>query len=131
MAVNGACLCGQVSYEIDQLDMPVEHCHCKTCRKAHASAYTTTAGVLRGHFRINRGAELLRAFESSPGKLRKFCSNCGTHLFAERPDQPHIILRVATLDENPGKNPEFHIWTSHDVQWLAPECPSYLEWQPR
>jgi hypothetical protein len=92
MAISGTYLCGRVAYEIDQLDTPIEHCHCKTCRKAQASAYATTAGVLRNHFRVTRGQDLLRAYESSPGKLRRFCSNCGTHVYADRPAQPHIIL---------------------------------------
>lgn len=130
MALKGSCLCGKVTYEVDQLDMPIGHCHCTTCRKAHASPYTTTAGVLRSHFRITGGETMLRAHESSPGKLRTFCSGCGTHVFAERPVQPHIILRVATLDEDPGQRPEFHIWVSHRAAWLDPDCPSFPEWQP-
>jgi hypothetical protein len=130
MAFTGGYLCGKVSYEIKQLDMPIGHCHCVTSRKAHSSAYTTTAGVLRTHFRINSGEMLLRAYQSSPGKYRKFCGNCGTHIYSERPAQTHVILRVATLDENPKQRPEFHIWTSHDVSWLDPECPAYPEWQP-
>ena len=130
MAYTGGCLCGKVTYEADRLDTSIMHCHCTTCRKAHASAYTTTAGVLRNHFRITSGESLLRAYESSPGKLRKFCSSCGTHIFAERASQTHVILRVATLDDDPGHRPEFHIWTSHDVAWLDPDCPSYAGWQP-
>ncbi|QIB32801.1 GFA family protein [Ancylobacter pratisalsi] len=130
MPFKGSCLCGRVEYEIRQLDMPIGHFHCATCRKAHASAYTTTAGVLRSHFKITRGTDDLNGFESSPGKFRRFCRHCGTHVFAERPAQPHIILRLATLDEDPGERPAFHIWTSHDVDWLKPECPSYPEWQP-
>ena len=130
VAVRGSCLCGQVAYEGDQLDTPIEHCQCKTCRKAQASAYATTAGVLRHHFRITRGEERLQAYESSPGKLRWFCNICGTHVLADRPAQPHIILRVATLDEDPAQRPEFHIWTSHDVEWLAADCPTYPELQP-
>ncbi|MBS7700053.1 MAG: GFA family protein [Chelatococcus sp.] len=130
MALSGSCLCGDVTYEIDQIDMPIGHCHCITCRKAHASPFTTTAGVLREHLRIRSGGESLRAYESSPGKLRRFCNKCGTHLFAERPVQQHVILRVATLDQDPGVRPEHHIWTSHDVPWLDPDCPSFPEWQP-
>ena len=132
MPFPGSCLCGAVRYEIDGLDMPVGHCHCTTCRKAHASAFTTTAGVLREHFRWIAGEDLLRDYESSAGKLRRFCSVCGTHLVAERPAQPHVILRVATLDQDPGQRPAMHIWTSHDVPWLSDdgEVPRYPEWQP-
>src|SRR5215472_7664664 len=95
------CLCRAVQYAVDRLDTAIEHCHCLTCRKAHASAYATTAGVLREHFRWIAGEEILRVYESSPGKLRRFCSRCGTHVVDERPAQPHVFLCVATLDDDP------------------------------
>lgn len=130
--MKGSCLCGTVEYEIDQLDMPIAHCHCRTCRKAHAAAFASTAGVRREHFRWLKGEEQLTAFESSPGKFRHFCSVCGAHLMAERPAQPHVILRVATLDDDPGSVPAMRIWRSHDVVWLqdGSDVPSYQEWQP-
>ncbi len=44
--------------------------------------------------------------------------------------QPHVILRVATLDDDPGARPEFDIWTSRDVPWLTDdgETPHHPEW---
>ncbi len=130
--MKGSCLCGAVGYEVDRIDMPITHCHCRTCRKAHAASYAPTAGVLRKHFRWTRGQALLRSFESSPGKLRHFCSNCGSHLVAERTQQPQVILRVATLDDDPGLTPSQHIWCAHDVPWLADgdAVPHYPEWPP-
>ena len=118
MALKGSCLCGDVRYEIDALDKPIAHCHCQTCRKAHSAAFASTAGVMREHFRWLSGERLVNSFESSPGKLRHFCSRCGSHLAAERPAQPHVIVRVATLDDDPGAKPDAHIWVSHDVPWL-------------
>lgn len=129
--MKGSCLCGAIEYEIDQLDMPISHCHCRTCRKAHAAAFSSTAGVMREHFRWLKGQEKLSAFESSPGKLRYFCSVCASHLMAERPAQPHVIVRVATLDEDPNSKPTMHIWCSHDVPWLQDDenVSFYQEWQ--
>lgn len=130
--MKGSCLCGAVEYEIDQLDMPIAHCHCRTCRKAHAAMFASTAGVRREHFRWLKGEEKRTAFESSPGKLRHFCSVCGSQLVAERSAQAHVIVRVATLDEDPGAKPAAHIWRSHDVAWLqdGKDVPSYQEWPP-
>ncbi|MEJ2391572.1 MAG: GFA family protein [Gammaproteobacteria bacterium] len=112
--------------------MPIIHCHCQTCRKSHAAPFASSAGVIREHFRWIKGQEKLKAYESSPGKLRYFCSICGSHIVAERPAQPHVIVRVATLDEDPGIKPEAHIWCSHDVAWLEDDkdVPFYEEWQP-
>lgn len=114
----GSCLCGEIQYACDVLDMSIVHCHCRSCRKAHAAVYASTAGVRRENFRWLKGQTLLRSFESSPGKLRHFCSVCGTHLMAERKQQAHVIVRAATLDDDPGVTPAAHIWCSHDVPWL-------------
>ena len=118
MSLRGQCLCGAIAYEVTQLDGAIVHCHCTTCRKAHASAFASTARVVREHFRWVRGEAGLAEYQSSPGKVRRFCSVCGSHLVAERLGQTHVILRVATLDDDPGSVPVMHIWTSHDVPWL-------------
>ena len=119
--LNGSCFCKGVRYQVDCLDMPISHCHCDSCRKVHAAAFVATAGVMREHFRWTQGEALLASFESSPGKFRHFCSRCGSHLMAERGHQPHVIVRVATLDDDPAVRPTAHIWTSHAVPWLAYE----------
>ena len=115
--MRGSCLCGTVRYQVDQLG-PIGHCHSQTCRKAHAATFASTARVGHEHFRWLAGREKLSSFESSAGKLRHFCSVCGSHLMAERQGQPHVIVRVATLDDDPGVKPSVHIWRSHDVPWL-------------
>lgn len=130
--MQGSCLCGAIAYEATQLDSPIEHCACRTCRKAHAAAFNTAAAVKHAHFRWLRGEEKLKAFESSPGKLRYFCGECGTHLVAQRAGRDALILRVATLDEDPGARPVAQIWSSHAVPWLhnGPDVLSYPEWEP-
>ncbi|MEX3856416.1 MULTISPECIES: GFA family protein [Paraburkholderia] len=72
--MKGSCLCRAICYEIDALATSISHCHCRTCQKAHAAAFGTTARVQREHFRWTRGESSLSSFESSPGKLRRFCS---------------------------------------------------------
>ncbi|MFT4100799.1 MAG: GFA family protein [Burkholderiaceae bacterium] len=130
--MNGSCLCASIRYEVRSLAGPIVHCHCRTCRKAHAAAFTSTARVNREDFRWSSGLDLLGSFESTPGKLRHFCRRCGSHLVAEWTDQPQVILRVATLDDDPGARPAAHIWRSHSVEWLenGVEIPSYQEVPP-
>lgn len=130
--MRGSCLCGGIAYEITRLDSPIEHCSCRYCRKAHAAAFNTSAGVRREHFRWLRGAERLRTYESSPGKRRSFCGRCGTQLVAERDGLDLLMLRVATLDEDPGARPALRIFTADEVPWLAygPEIAAYPEWEP-
>ncbi|MFZ0571278.1 MAG: GFA family protein [Rhodomicrobium sp.] len=132
MSFKGSCLCKAVQYEIDGLDTPIRHCHCTSCRKSHAAAFNSSAGVARDRFRWISGEDKLSAFESSPGKLRRFCSICGAHIVAEYKDRPSLALRVATLDDDPGARPAAHIWTSHSVPWLTDGdgVAFHEEWHP-
>ena len=129
--MKGSCLCGAVAYEVDRLDGAISHCHCHTCRKAHSAAFASTARAQREQFRWLRGESLRAAFESSPGKLRHFCTACGAHLIAEWPARPYVIVRVASLDDDPGVTPQRHIWRSHDTPWLRYEgLEEFPEWPP-
>lgn len=75
---------------------------------------------------------MLKGFESSPGKLRYFCSNCGSQLVATKKGSPRLVLRVASLDEDPLCRPERKIWVSHEVPWLeyGSHIAAYAEWEP-
>jgi hypothetical protein len=117
--MKGSCLCGAVEYEVDGLAGPIVHCHCHSCQKAHAAAFSSTARANRADFRWLHGQSWVGAYQSSPGKLRHFCKRCGSHLIAEWVDEPQVIIRVATLDDDPGARPDSHIWTSSQPPWLT------------
>lgn len=121
--LKGGCLCGRVSYEVDAVITGIAHCHCESCRKAHGSAFSSIASVPRDRFRWTKGEEALRSFESSPGKLRRFCSVCGAHLIAERVDQPTVMLRMGCLDTPIRADRQWHIWRSDGASWYDPAEP--------
>ena len=49
--LTGSCLCGAVAYESGPLTTPIGLCHCRTCQKAHASAYAPTARAKKDRFK--------------------------------------------------------------------------------
>jgi ADP-ribosyl-[dinitrogen reductase] hydrolase len=120
VTLSGSCLCGAIAYEIDGPLGPIGHCHCRTCRKAHAAAFSTVATVDRARFRWARGAGLVASYESSPGKKRSFCPRCGSQLIAAWDHRPTVIVRVGSLDSDPGEKPVAHIWTSDRAPWFEP-----------
>ena len=128
----GSCLCKKVVYEVSQLDSAIQHCSCNSCRKAHASAFNSAATVDTDHFRWLVGEAELRFYRSSVEKRRYFCGNCGTHLVARLDGESFVILRVATLDEDPMTRPERHIWKSQEAAWLryGAAIPEFSEWAP-
>jgi len=130
--IVGNCLCGSLAYEADELAGPITHCHCRTCQKAHSAAFATTARVAREAFRWTAGSELKGAYASSPGKLRHFCTRCGSHIISEWTHQPWVILRIASIEKGLQADPECHIWVSHQAPWDlgTDELPRYDEGRP-
>ena len=116
----GSCMCGSVAYEVDARAGPIAHCNCQMCRKAHAAAFSSIAAVPCDKFRWTRGEELLVGYQSSPGKFRRFCSKCGSHIVAERVGQPTVMLRLGCLDTAITDQPKAHIWRSEAAPWYNP-----------
>lgn len=131
-SLRGSCLCGAVAYAISGPLGPIGHCHCRTCRKAHSAAFATTARVARDDFRWTRGEEVVAAFESTPGKRRFFCPRCGSHLVAAWTDADTVIVRVGSLDDDPGGRPLVHIWVSQRAPWheINDSLPQFSESAP-
>ncbi|MCR9093953.1 MAG: GFA family protein [bacterium] len=131
--LEGGCLCGAVRYTIEGPLGPIGFCHCRTCQKAEGGAFATTARLPRDAVRWQRGEASLRAWESSPGKKRHFCGHCGAKLFAAWDDQDELILRVGSLDGDPGARPLVHIWTEESAPWyaLVTRLPTFPRGVPR
>lgn len=128
--IKGSCLCGAVKYEITDKLGDIVHCHCKTCRKAHGSAFSSVTAVPDTDFHIS-GSENLNAYESSAGKYRYFCSNCGTQVYAKREGSSHSILRLGLLDSDIDATEKEHIWVSEKANWYSinSTLPEYQEYE--
>jgi hypothetical protein len=115
--LDGRCLCGGVQYQIDGDVGTIALCHCSYCRRASGSAFASNATILRSSFRLRSGAELLKEYESSPGKFRAFCSNCGSPIYARMDGATELLrIRCGTLDSDPISRPCGH----YDVESKAP-----------
>jgi hypothetical protein len=100
--LEGGCLCGGVRFAIDGKLGPAGHCHCSQCRRASGAAFASNAPVRTRYFTLRSGAELVREYESSPGKYRAFCCRCGSPLYSRRESEPALRrIRLGTLDGDP------------------------------
>ena len=118
--ITGSCLCSEISYEISQNVGDITHCHCIKCRKAHGAAFSSVAKIDDKSFSIT-GKEKLNHYQSSPGKTRCFCSNCGSQIYAKRDNTDFIILRLGTLNDESMIGSKYqeakHIWLAEKACW--------------
>lgn len=120
-AISGSCLCGDVKYSIGQDIGSIMHCHCNKCRKAHGSAFSSVAKIEDQNFSLQDDLKQLKSYQSSEGKHRHFCSNCGSQIYAKRDNTDFIILRLGTLNDCTMMNTDYreskHIWLSEKACW--------------
>lgn len=116
---TGSCLCGGVRFEIAGELPPIQVCHCAQCRKAQGSAFAAVLPVKLEQIRFNGGRELLREYESTPGKLRAFCSTCGSPVYSRRPDTPDVLRIRAGLVDNPvSSRIAAHAYVASKADWF-------------
>src|SRR5690606_16286577 len=64
------------------------------------------------------GAQLLRSFESSPGKHRFFCSRCGSPIFSRTEAKPgDLRVRAGLISEAQAAPPGRHIYAGSAASW--------------
>jgi hypothetical protein len=132
LTLSGGCLCGGVRFSYaGPLGGPlgtVTICHCAQCRRAQGLA-CAVAPVRADGFSLQSGADLVREYESSPGKVRAFCGRCGSPLYSRRDSQPdRLRLRLGALDDPPpGLKIEAHTFARDLPAWAddgeAPRFP--------
>lgn len=120
MKKSGHCLCGAVSFEYEGPENWMGHCHCESCRRATASAFTSFLGVPHGAWSWT--GKPPKTFKSSKTVVRSFCPDCGTQMAYEaekHPDEIHFY--AATLSDSKHYQPTIHFHAAEAVPWVQVE----------
>lgn len=129
---KGSCLCGRIRYELSAQPGDFGYCHCTSCRKASGSAHAANAPIDRENFHLTSGTDVLREYESSPGKFRTFCSMCGSPIFAYLAAMPSVVrLRLGSLDTPFDAKPRAHTFVGEKATWeptILDEIPQFEQW---
>jgi hypothetical protein len=129
----GGCACGAVRFEIDGPLAPIQLCHCSVCRKSNGAAFAANIPVATTAFRLTSGGDRLKGFQSSPGKWRTFCGDCGSPLHSRLESLPQVLrVRAGGLDGPVASRPAFHIFAASKADWweIDDDLPRYDERAP-
>jgi hypothetical protein len=117
--LTGGCMCGRVRFVISAPLLGALFCHCKRCQRRSGSAFSVTAAMVPGSFRVLDGAELLAAWQPVDGWEKWYCRECGSHLYTTNPEQrEQVSVRMGTLDGDPGIRPSVHQFTAYAASWF-------------
>lgn len=133
--IEGGCLCGAVRYRADAEPEVQAICHCKTCQKNSGSAFSLNVAVPEDSL-VAEG-DSLRVYEDHSGSsgkpfYRKFCANCGSHLYSHGPVYGALaFIKAGTLDDATWVEPMLHIWCAEKLPWVEiPEGATQAEGNP-
>jgi hypothetical protein len=117
---RGGCLCGQVRYLLIGDPVKSRICWCSDCQRIAGNG-TVNALFPSAAIEISGSPAVFvrRAPNGNPAR-RRFCANCGCHLFADTPGYADVIVvRVGTLDDPSSIQPSANIWSASAPAWAC------------
>lgn len=105
---QGSCFCGAVTFTVKTAPALMAYCHCDSCRHWASSPVSAFTLWKPDALEITRGEDNIATFNKTPGSARKWCKNCGGHLFTDHPDMGLIDIPAAVLPTLKFK-PQLHV----------------------
>jgi hypothetical protein len=104
----GSCFCGAVQFNVSGDPAGMGYCHCESCRQWSAGPVNAFTLWNPAALKITQGADQIGTYNKTPGSSRKWCKQCGGHLFTDHPGFGLVDVFAAmlpTLAFQPGRSP--------------------------
>lgn len=117
---TGGCLCGRIRYRLSAEPLGARVCWCRDCQRIAANGTVNALFPAAAIEIAGTPAAYLREAGSGNTVRRRFCPQCGCHLFADTPGYPGVVVvRVGTLDDPSSVRPRANIWASSAPVWAC------------
>ena len=110
MQINGACLCGDITWQARIDPNLVGVCHCTDCQTVGGSAFQFTTRVAREDFDLTSGelTAYAKVAESGNPRAMSFCGRCATMIHTGNTDDTGLLsLRLGGCRQNTSSNRSF------------------------
>lgn len=121
MKIDGACLCGAITYEARIDPDKILICHCTDCQVNGGGAFRYGTLVAKEDFKLLSGQLKFFRKTSESGRQRDlaFCGDCGTSFYGTQAEESVTLsLRVSTSRQAKELTPSFQMWHRSAVKWL-------------
>ena len=105
---QGSCFCGAVNFTVSGEPAAMGYCHCESCRTWSAGPVNAFTLWQPDAVRITRGAEQIGTYHKTAKSYRKWCKQCGGHLFTEHPIWGLTDVYAAVIPDFPYR-PAVHV----------------------
>lgn len=117
-SITGGCLCGAVTYTVENNFKRFYFCHCEQCRKITGSAHAANLFTRPDAIHWTAGDEFKKQF-NYPGRdfTVVFCTECGSGLPFVSQNGQSLIVPAGSLDAEPNIHPNDNIFWDERAQW--------------
>ncbi|GGA61025.1 aldehyde-activating protein [Pelagibacterium lentulum] len=117
--LKGSCLCGAVTYAVEDAFRYALNCHCTDCRRATGSAFKPLAGIEAEKLSLTSGSgNVLRYGGEGPEESHDVhCATCGSLLYSIVQKGTRANVSLGTLLDAPSIRPSMHIFVGSKAPW--------------
>jgi hypothetical protein len=122
MKVDGACYCGEITYEAEVDPEKVGVCYCTDCQTMTGGTTHVNTFVPEAKFHLKTGTPKVFMKTAASGNKRNmgFCGTCGTHLYAVNVEGPKVYgLRVPAMAQREQLPPKGRFFLRSQPSWVA------------
>lgn len=116
---TGQCLCGSVTYTINDKPARTAQCHCKDCQRASGSGHMSLAFFKADDVEF-KGETKGYAVTAESGNIntRHFCPNCGSRVYGENSARPGVVgIAVGCIDAHDWFEPQVIVYAGSRPSW--------------
>lgn len=123
MKIDGACHCGEITYQAEIDPDTVTICHCTDCQTLSGTAFRVAVPAMAGNITFLTGSpsSYIKTAESGNKRAQVFCGACATQIYSSEPgdDPPVYMLRVGTIKQRDKLPPKSVIWARSAQSWIT------------
>lgn len=94
---KGSCFCGAVQFTVSGEPAAMGYCHCESCRHWSAGPVNAFSLWKPESLKVTQGADLIGTYNKTPVSYRKWCKNCGGHVFSDHPPMGLVDVYAAVI----------------------------------
>ncbi len=123
---KGQCFCGAVKLQVTGAPFIMGYCHCDDCRAWSAAPVNGFCLWQPEQLEITEGSEHIGSFSKTPNSHRKFCTQCGGHIYSDHPHSEFCDVYssiLPTLDFQPS----LHVFYGEKTLRIRDGLPKYKD----
>jgi len=116
--LTGNCLCGAITFEIEDDFDRFQLCHCMQCQKTTGSAHASNLFTNPKNITWHTGTEDIVRFDVEGRRISNaFCSNCGSRVPFLSLSGKILVVPAGSLNEIPTISPQANIFWPERAGW--------------